>query len=122
MLNASVGPMATDLRAYGEDDTADWVVQCSEIELVRVCSVAEWILYNGPKTAAGGSMMVAKACALACVYVREGVPRKLARSRRKSLEPVGAGEAHSRRPDYKLQAEQVPDYGVGDDLRRFWSE
>lgn len=67
-------------------------------------------------------MMFAKACPLAWVYVREGEPRKLARSRRKSPEPVGAGDVKSRRPDHKLQAEQVTDYGVGDDLRRFWSE
>ena len=72
MLNAPVEYMSRDLHEYGEDETADWILTCSEDELVRVCSVAEWLLYSGPSRPSGGSMMMAKACAVAAAYVREG--------------------------------------------------
>jgi len=62
--------------------TAAWIVDCSDDELVRVCSVANWLLFNGPTLPSGASMMISKACALAVVYVRQGAPRHLARARR----------------------------------------
>jgi len=54
MLNAPVQYMSRDLHEYGEDKTADWILTCSEDELVRVCSVAEWLLYSGPSRPSGG--------------------------------------------------------------------
>ena len=86
MLNASAETIAADLRQYGEDATAHWLLACTDEELVRVCSVGEWLLYHGPSRPSGDSMLIAKALSLAAVYVREGAPRELARSRRRSLE------------------------------------
>ena len=118
MLNASVENMSRDLQEYGEDETANWVLTCSDDELVRVCSVAEWLLYFGPSRPSGGSMMIARACAVAAVYVREGAPRGLARARRKRI--ADPAPMPSRRPDYALQMKRSREYGVGDDFRAFW--
>ena len=81
-MSARVGDVADDLLRYGEPETSEWMLSCSEDELVRVCSVADWLLLHGPSEPSGSSMMIAKACALAAIYVREGAPRALARSRR----------------------------------------
>ena len=70
MLSSSVGDIAVDLLRYGEPDAADWLLLCSDDELVPVCSVADWLLYHGPVQPSGSSMMIGKACALATV--REG--------------------------------------------------
>lgn len=66
-------------------------------------------------------MMIAKACAIAAVYVREGAPRELARSRRKRTANA-TSISPERRPDNHLQMKQAPEYGVGDDFRAFWGE
>ena len=120
VLSAGVESVAEDLRQYGEDATAAWVLGCSEDELVRLCSVADWLLFNGPATPSGASMMIAKACALAAVYVREGIPRNLARSRRGAPSGIAVPSSGGRRPDYALQKAAPRDYGVGDDARAFW--
>jgi hypothetical protein len=116
--------IADDLRRYGEEKAAAWIATCSEDELVRVCSVAYWLLFHGPGGRSGASMMIAKACALAAVYVREGRPRDLARSRRSpaSADPRSRGSSPSggRRPDPQVQANAPPEYGVGQDARDFW--
>jgi len=120
VLTFRVESVAEALRQYGEEATARWLVSCSDDELVRVASVVEWLLYFGPKQQSGASMMIVKACALAAVYVREGSPRNLARSRR------GAASAHAisadggRRPKNTLQEAVGMEYGVGDDAREFW--
>jgi hypothetical protein len=121
VLSARVEDIAEDLRRYREDQTAAWVLNCSDDELVRVCSVADWLLYHGPGRSAGASMMIAKACALAAVYVREGAPRDLARSSRGKQSGAGAPPSAGRRPNYELQKSVPRDYGVGDDARRFWT-
>ena len=126
MLTASAETIADDLGRYGEDATARWVLTCTDEELVRVCSVAEWLIFNGAGTASGGSMMFARALALAAVYVHKGAPRALARSRRRAgVRPeAGPGDVIGglgRRPDHVLAASVPPDYGVGLDLRTFWS-
>lgn len=64
-------------------------------------------------------MMIAKACAIAAVYVREGAARDLARSRRKRTADA-TPTFPERRPDDALQMKRAPEYGVGDDLRAFW--
>ena len=120
MLNAPVEYMSRDLHEYGEDETANWILTCSEDELVRVCSVAEWLLYCGPSRPSGGSMMIAKACAAAAVYVREGAPRNLARTRRKRIADPGPMPSPGRRPDSALQMKHPLEYGVGEDFRAFW--
>ena len=124
VLDASVGLIAEDLRCYGEYDVASWVIACSDDELLRVCSVADWLLLRGPALSSGSSMMLAKACALAAVYVCEGRPRDLRRGRRM---PASAGTApgeHSpdadRRPDLMAQLSADRGYGVGQDARDFW--
>jgi hypothetical protein len=120
VLSAGVESVAEDLRQYGESSTAAWVLTCSDDELVRLCSVANWLLNHGPAAPSGASMMIAKACALAAVYVHEGAPRDLARSRRGkglgALAPANGG----RRPDYALQRAAPRDHGVGEDARQVW--
>jgi hypothetical protein len=122
VLDTGVGSIAEDLRRYGEDDVALWVVACSDDELLRVCSVADWLLLRGQALPSGSSMMIAKACALAAVYVCEGKPRNLRRHRRM---PASAADEHSpdadRRPDLMAQLSAGRDYGVGQDARDFWS-
>ena len=120
MLNASAETIAADLRQYGEDATAHWLLACTDEELVRVCSVGEWLLYHGPSRPSGDSMLIAKALSLAAVYVREGAPRELARSRRRSLEGWRGERPDGRRPDHVLAANVAADYGVGDDARAHW--
>ncbi|MBB3326347.1 hypothetical protein FHX39_001291 [Friedmanniella antarctica] len=119
LLTTGAAMVAEDLERYGESATAAWVLTCSEEELVRVCTVADWLLYNGPARASGASMLIAKACALAAVYVHEGRPRDLARSRR---APVTGPPPDSswRRPDPRLHEAVALDYGVGADARAYW--
>lgn len=121
VLSASVEMIHRDLQAYGEAQVADWMLACSDEELVRVCSVAQWLLYHGPSQPTGASMMLAKACALAAVYVCEGRPRDLARSRRIKVKDQLPVPTMGRRPDYVLQNRLGHEYGVGDDARSFWS-
>jgi hypothetical protein len=121
VLTASAETVAAELRQYGEDRAADWLLTCTEEELVRVCSVGEWLLYHGPSTRSG-SMLIAKALSLAAVYVREGAPRDLARSRRRRLEDRPDSADDGRRPDEVLAAGVPFAYGVGDDARAFWGE
>jgi hypothetical protein len=120
MLNAPVESMSRDLHEYGEVETAQWILTCSDKELVRVCSVAEWLLYHGPSLPSGGSMMIARACALAAVYVREGAPRDLARGRRKRIADPPRLPSPGRRPNNALQMQHPREHGVGDDLRAYW--
>jgi hypothetical protein len=125
VLDSSVGLIAEGLRRYGEDDVALWVIACSDDELLRVCSVADWILLRRPALPSGSSMMITKACALAAVYVCEGKPRNLRRRRRMPASAGAAPDERSpdvdRRPDLMAQLSTGRDYGVGQDARDFWS-
>jgi hypothetical protein len=104
VLSASVESISRDLVEYGENDSALWMMACSEDDLVRVCSVADWLLLHGPTAPSGASMIIAKACALAAVYVREGAPRELRHSRRRKVEGLPPVPTPGRRPDHQLQA------------------
>lgn len=123
MYTTSIGSVAESLRSYGEESTAEWVLSCSEEQLVRICSVAYWLIFHGPKNASGG-VLLAKMEALAAVYVRHGVPRDTARKRRdlRAGRPEASEATLERRPDDKVAAEVPEDYGVGEDLRSFWEE
>ena len=126
MLLASVDMIAADLRRYGEDDAAEWVMECSDEELVRICSVAHWLTLQGPtQEKSGNSMMIAKACALAAVYVREGAPRDLARKNRRPAPPLSAGERaaliRGRWPSRQGVEAASRHYGVGEDAKAYWS-
>lgn len=124
MMGTSVGNIAVDLLRYGEPDAADWVLRCSDDELVRVCSVADWLLLKGPAKPSGSSMMIAKACAMAAIYVKEGAPRELARARRlpSSATPTlsAPAEVQGRWPRNDLQMGAPRHYGVGDDAQAAW--
>ena len=117
--------VARDLLEYGEDAAADWVQTCTDDDLVRVCSVAYWLIQHGPSTPAGNSMMLSKACALAAVYIKEGAPRDLSRSRRKPLPPLTAAERElvrrGRWVKAALQDTMPTDYAVGADAREYWT-
>jgi hypothetical protein len=121
VLSASVESITQDLFAYGEDETGRWLPTCTDDELVRVCSVAQWLLFYAPSRRSGGSMLIAKACALAAVYVREGSPRELHRSRRMKVSDLPPFPWPERRPDYQVQGRVPADYGVGDDARAVWA-
>jgi hypothetical protein len=124
VLSAQVGVIAENLLRYGEPEASGWLLSCSDDELVRVCSVADWLLLHGPKEPSGSSMMIAKACALAAVYVREGSPRALARPRRLPAAAVPAlvatEDIKRRRPRHDLQTAAPRHYAVGDDARAAW--
>lgn len=121
MLTTGAGLVADDLERYGELAAAAWVLTCSEEELVRICTVADWLLYNGPRRASGASMLIAKACALAAVHVQEGRPRDLTRSRRGPVTGPRPDDTW-RRPDHRLHESVAADYGVGPDARAFWGQ
>jgi hypothetical protein len=125
VLSTSAEVTSGDLRQYGEDAAADWVLGCTDEGLVRVCSVADWPLYRGPGPTGDGSMLLAKAASLAAVYVREGAPRDLARTRHRRAESwqqpeVDGGWYLGRLPDHVLAAGVPFGYGVGDDARSRW--
>ena len=122
MLSVGVEDIAEDLRRYDEPETAEWVLGCSDDELVRLCSVADWLTLHGPAAPSGASMMILKATALAAVYVREGSPRDLKRSRRGKASGRISSPSGGRRPNYRLQVAAPREYGLGDVARRFWAE
>lgn len=119
MLLAAAEDISRDLLQYGEGPTAEWMLSCSDEEFIRVLGVADWLLYDAPRSPSGASMMIAKACALAAVYVREGVPRDLARAHRMKVDDVGV-PASRRFPNHARQEALGRHHGVGDDARRFW--
>lgn len=122
MIITSDASIAGWLVQYGEVETARWALTCSEDELLRICSVADWLELRGPETPSGRGMMAAKALALASVYVREGKPRDLSRGRRKLTGNVSMvpPEHQERRPNRRAQLALPRDYGVGDDAREYW--
>ncbi|WP_147384969.1 hypothetical protein [Nocardioides cavernaquae] len=120
MLGARTSDIANDLLAFSEAAAAEWMIGCTDDELVRVCSVADWLLLHGPTTKSGASMQLAKACALAAVYVMEGAPRELASGRRARV-PDGAQISDGRWPNYALQEAAPRHYGVGADAIAYWA-
>lgn len=119
-LMASAEEVAADLRAYGEHDGAAWVLDCSDEDLMRVCTVAGWLIYNGPTARDGSSMNFAPALSLAAIYVHEGAPRDLKRSRRLRIEtlPVSTPRRFPGAQGYSAVARNYP---VRDDARAYWS-
>jgi hypothetical protein len=89
------------------------VLECSEDDLIKVCSVANRLLHHGAGPRAGGSMMIAKACALAAIYVREGAPRDLALFRRG--KPSGTPISPSGGPGPEVQPAHPRGTGSGQD-------
>lgn len=122
MISATARSVASELDRYGEADTARWILTCSEDELVRIGSVGFWI--SGAAATRRGSESVSdqKALCLAAVYVKEGRPRDLALKRRRSSsltdEQRRGLNGGPRTGDRRVRFPK--DYGVGDDLRRFW--
>jgi len=117
--------VAEELRQFGEDATAQWVDDCSDDDLLRICAVADWLIYRGPATPSGASMMLGKACALAAVYVREGRPRDLASDRFRPPAPLSPADVaklrNGRRPSLADQLRKGRDYGVGQDAKDYWT-
>jgi hypothetical protein len=121
VFTTSIGRIAEALQAYGETSTAEWVPSCSEEELVRICSVVEWLMHHGPTNASGG-VLFAKLEALAAIYVQEGAPRDTTRKRRdmRAALPKASEAALERRPNHELASSVSEEYGVGQDCRSFW--
>lgn len=118
-IMAAAEVIAVYLAEYGEDQASTWVLNCSDDELMRVVTVAGWLIHNGPGTKAG-SMIFAKALALASVYVHEGTPRNLRRSRRKTIGRLPV-EIQLRYPSPASYPGAAQTYPVGPDARAFWS-
>jgi hypothetical protein len=125
VLSTSREVVAEELRQFGEDATAHWVDHCTDDELLRICAVADWLIYRGPATPYGASMLLGKACALAAVYVREGSPRDLVRDRSRPPAPRSAADVaklrNGRRPSLADQLRKGRDYGVGQDVKDYWT-
>lgn len=81
----------------------------------------ELLIYEGPGPAPGASMMIGKACALAAVYVHDGAPRELARSRRDLKAQLIDADPDAARTDYRLQGMRPSWFAVGDDAIAFWA-
>src|SRR5262245_41053511 len=126
MLSTIRGLAVRYLRSYDETTTADWVDSCSEDDFLRVCGVADWLVYQGPSTPSGAGMMFAKAVALAAVFVHESAPRDLARKRRRALPELSPEESRrisfDRSPDVEEQRKRGTYYGVTDAVKAFWGE
>ncbi|MGN6501465.1 MAG: hypothetical protein ACTHKX_01005 [Pseudolysinimonas sp.] len=121
-MYASVGDVANDLMTYGEDVTAEWIAACSEDEFRRVRNVADFLVAFGPTQGDGSSMLIAKALALAAVYVCEGTPRQLNRERR-DLSRTSERYSALQRPSVMDVMMEIGDpfEGVGDDLVESWA-
>lgn len=70
-----IAPLVRELRAFGEDETAEWLAQVDEPTHDKVSRLAMTILL-------GDRMTIDKAICLAAVEVSEGNSRPLSRKRR----------------------------------------
>ncbi|WP_134727778.1 hypothetical protein [Amycolatopsis nivea] len=125
MISATRGLIRRDLLEYGEDAAAEWVVSCTDDELLRLGCIAGWVSHNGPSTPSGAGMMFSKALAIGAVCVHEGKPRKLARARRKKLPELSEEERRRIRAEdypYALSLEIPQDYGMTDEIKEFWAD
>ncbi|MFI5615261.1 hypothetical protein [Amycolatopsis sp. NPDC051903] len=126
MLSTSRGLAVRDLLSYDEPAPADWGDSCSEDDFLRVCGVADRLVYQGQSTPSGAGMMYAKAIALAAVFMHEGAPRDLARKRRRTLPELSSEESRrisfDRSPDFEEQRKRGTYYGVTDAVKAFWGE
>lgn len=125
MIMATRGSIRRHLLEYGEDAAAEWIVSCTDDELLRLGCVAGWVSLSGPSTPSGGSMMICKALAIAAVCVHEGKPRKLARTRRRKLPELSAEELRRIRSEPYPMASSfaIPrNYGVTDEIKDFWTD
>jgi hypothetical protein len=114
--------IAEELERFGETETAAWVRTCDDDELVRVCSVADWLALRSPTRSTGARRGFSRSLALAAVYVHEASPRHLRRKRPLPAQArrKGARVMRGRWPSQRAQTAAPVGYGVGDDARRFW--
>lgn len=125
MISATRGFIRRYLVEYGEDAAAEWVVSCTDDELLRLGCIAGWVSLKGPSTPSGGGMMICKALAIGAVCVHDGKPRKLARDRRKKLPELSEEERRRIRAEdypYALSWEIPRDYGMADEIKEFWAD
>ncbi|PKV91354.1 hypothetical protein ATK30_2123 [Amycolatopsis echigonensis] len=125
MISATRGLLRRHLVEYGEDAAAEWVVSCTDDELLRLGSIAYWVSLKGPSTPSGASMMIGKALAIGAVCVHEGKPRKLARARRRKLPELSEEERRRIRSEpYPMAASfEIPrEYGMTDEIKEFWAD
>ncbi|MEC3979040.1 hypothetical protein [Amycolatopsis sp. H20-H5] len=117
--------IARDLLEYGENNVSAWIHTTSEDEFLRICGVADWLTLYGPTTSSGTSMTLGKASALASVFIREGIPRELAKKRRKPLPALHPQEQHQisadGRPDLNLQMKKGAFYGITEKAKQYWT-
>lgn len=68
-------------------------------------------------------MLIAKACAIAAMYIYEGAPRRLNRNRRDLKRALPDRSRWQERRTNDLVMKTLPTYeGVNDDFVKFWAE
>ncbi|HEY2063501.1 MAG TPA: hypothetical protein VGH57_34350 [Amycolatopsis sp.] len=125
MFSTTRRSIAQSSAQYGEDVVADWALGCSDEEFVRVCGVADWLIYQGPTTPSGAGMMVDKAVALAAAFVKEGSPRLLRRKIRKNIWADSrrySDDLLDRIPLLDYQDKKGTYYGVTESFKAFWTK
>ncbi len=76
-INASLSDISQDLRAYGEDEIAAWVLSLNSEQHARLGELAWEIVIHRNQTS-----LLALALALAAVELHDGAARTLKRKRR----------------------------------------
>ena len=104
-------------RALGEDQAAEWVQTCSLGEQAAMCVVSSWLQLD--VLAVGVQVPHWLAEGFAPVFVLEGVPRPLARKRRKKIER-SEFELADRMCGGKMVAAVPQDSVIPPQLRDFW--
>lgn len=104
-------------RALGEDQAAEWVQTCSLGEQAAMCVVSSWLQLD--VLAVGVQVPHWLAEGFAPVFVMEGVPRTLARKRRKKIER-SEFELADRMCGGKMVAAVPQDSVITPQLRDFW--
>jgi hypothetical protein len=80
--------LAEDLWRYGEDELWTKALTASNRKMKRISELSLDHLLEGPTSASGDSMPIARALALAAVEVFEGEARPLKRNRRRPEQDV----------------------------------
>lgn len=111
-----------DLLQFHEPAVADWVETCTDEEFVRVCDVADFLSLFGPTSGSGASMMLSKCIALAAVYVHDGAPRDLVRSRRDLKAVIPPVDEDGPGTVWAIQQLRPQFFAVGDDAIDHWAE
>ncbi len=126
MFSTSRALVARGLAEYGEEAVAEWVSGCDDDDFHRVCGVADWLLSDPSGCLPEAGFTPVAASSIAAVFVHDGHPRKLARSRRRKLPELSREEAlklsFSGSPSSRDLAAKGNFYGVTEEFKAFWQQ